>query len=81
MSIFAARTTLRSTDEAFTREVGRTIGERLEGGEILALVGELGAGKTTFVKGLAEGLGVVLVDLQTASVSVLSCVEIARGFW
>jgi len=58
MSIFANKTTLRSEDEAFTRSVGSTLGERLSGGEILVLIGELGAGKTTFVKGLAEGLGV-----------------------
>ncbi|OGD56960.1 tRNA (adenosine(37)-N6)-threonylcarbamoyltransferase complex ATPase subunit type 1 TsaE [Candidatus Berkelbacteria bacterium RBG_13_40_8] len=32
--------------------------KKLKGGEILALEGELGSGKTTFVKGLAEGLGV-----------------------
>lgn len=30
----------------------------LKGGEILALVGELGSGKTTFAKGLAQGLGI-----------------------
>jgi tRNA threonylcarbamoyladenosine biosynthesis protein TsaE len=58
MSIFADRMTLRSADAAFTREVGRTLGEKLEGGEIVVLVGELGSGKTTFVKGLAAGLGV-----------------------
>ncbi len=58
MSIFANKTTLRSDDEAFTRTVGRMLGERLSGGEILVLIGDLGAGKTTFVKGLAEGLGV-----------------------
>jgi len=31
---------------------------KLRGGEVLALIGELGAGKTAFVKGLAAGLGV-----------------------
>ncbi len=58
MSIFVNETTLRSADEAFTRTVGRLLGECLNGGEILVLIGDLGAGKTTFVKGLAEGLGV-----------------------
>jgi tRNA threonylcarbamoyladenosine biosynthesis protein TsaE len=58
MSIFADRMTFRSDGEAFTRDLGRTLGSLLEGGEIVVLVGELGAGKTTFVKGLAEGLGV-----------------------
>jgi tRNA threonylcarbamoyladenosine biosynthesis protein TsaE len=47
-----------SSSEADTRAWGRRLGERLVGGEALALVGELGAGKTRFVQGLAEGLGV-----------------------
>lgn len=41
-----------------TRALGRKIGERLTGGEIILLHGDLGAGKTLFTKGLAEGLSV-----------------------
>ena len=37
--------------------MGRSHASRLVGGEVLALVGELGAGKTHFIKGLAAGLG------------------------
>ncbi|MFZ5862623.1 MAG: tRNA (adenosine(37)-N6)-threonylcarbamoyltransferase complex ATPase subunit type 1 TsaE [Nitrospirota bacterium] len=47
-----------SRSEADTRAWGRRLGERLVGGETLALIGELGAGKTRFAQGLAEGLGV-----------------------
>jgi len=43
--------------EAETRETGRRLALSLRGGEVLCLEGPLGAGKTTFVKGLAEGLG------------------------
>lgn len=43
--------------EAETREAGRRLAALLRGGEVLSLEGPLGAGKTTFVKGLAEGLG------------------------
>jgi tRNA threonylcarbamoyladenosine biosynthesis protein TsaE len=38
--------------------LGRKIGSNLEGGKILALTGNLGAGKTTFIQGLAAGLGI-----------------------
>jgi len=43
--------------EAETRETGRRLAGVLRGGEVLSLEGPLGAGKTSFVKGLAEGLG------------------------
>jgi len=38
--------------------LGKKTAADLKGGETLALTGELGSGKTTFVQGLAEGLGV-----------------------
>jgi tRNA threonylcarbamoyladenosine biosynthesis protein TsaE len=41
-----------------TMSWGRRLGRLLQGGEIIGLVGELGAGKTGFVKGLAAGLEV-----------------------
>lgn len=37
---------------------GRAIASRLRGGEVIELIGDVGAGKTTFTKGLAEALGV-----------------------
>ena len=42
-----------SPDE--TIEIGRKIGAQLRGGEVLAVCGELGSGKTTFIQGLAQG--------------------------
>ena len=38
-------------------EAGRSLGETLTGGEVIALVGHLGAGKTHFSKGLINGIG------------------------
>lgn len=43
---------------AATFEVGRVLGELIKPGDFIALVGDLGAGKTQFVKGLAQGVGV-----------------------
>lgn len=40
------------------QEFGERVGAKLRGGEVLELVGDVGAGKTTFVRGLARGMGV-----------------------
>lgn len=40
-----------------TEKVGRFIGERLVGGDVVLLSGSLGAGKTCLVRGMAAGLG------------------------
>jgi tRNA threonylcarbamoyladenosine biosynthesis protein TsaE len=40
------------------QEIASRLGRTLETGDVIALVGPLGAGKTTFVQGLAAGLGV-----------------------
>jgi tRNA threonylcarbamoyladenosine biosynthesis protein TsaE len=40
------------------RELGKRIGGQLRAGDLLILSGPLGAGKTTLVQGIAEGLGV-----------------------
>ena len=45
----------RSAEE--TIELGRLIGERLRGGDIIAYKGSMGAGKTTMTRGLTLGLG------------------------
>jgi tRNA threonylcarbamoyladenosine biosynthesis protein TsaE len=41
-----------------TEELGAALGARLPAGSVVALLGELGTGKTTFVRGLARGLEV-----------------------
>lgn len=42
---------------AETEQLGEELGRGLHGGEVVLLQGELGAGKTAFVRGLARGLG------------------------
>lgn len=41
-----------------TEKVGERLGKRLKIGDIVLVMGELGAGKSVFVKGVAKGLGV-----------------------
>lgn len=50
--------TLASRSPAETRRIGERIGRALAAGDVVALVGELGAGKTALVQGIARGLGV-----------------------
>lgn len=49
---------LRSASAERTRALGQWLGERLAPGDVVLLVGELGAGKTVFAQGLGAGLGV-----------------------
>jgi len=46
-----------STSSENTIELAEEIGRKLRGGEIIELVSDLGGGKTTFVRGLAQGMG------------------------
>jgi tRNA threonylcarbamoyladenosine biosynthesis protein TsaE len=41
-----------------TQELGRALAAHLKPGDVVCLYGELGAGKTTYIQGLAAGLGV-----------------------
>lgn len=50
---FAAR------DAGMMVELGKALGRLVAPGDVIVLAGDLGAGKTTLVKGLAEGMGIV----------------------
>ena len=50
--------TMVSRSPAQTQSWGRRLGGLLTGGEVIGLAGELGSGKTCFVRGLAKGLNV-----------------------
>jgi tRNA threonylcarbamoyladenosine biosynthesis protein TsaE len=50
-------TTITSKSPEETMELGRRIGSRLQGGEVFAICGPLGSGKTHLIKGIAAGAG------------------------
>jgi tRNA threonylcarbamoyladenosine biosynthesis protein TsaE len=52
---------------AQTEALGRALGTRLRAGDLLALRGELGAGKTTLVRGVAAGMGIDPIDVRSPS--------------
>jgi tRNA threonylcarbamoyladenosine biosynthesis protein TsaE len=53
-----ANFTIQSGSDEQTVNLGRVMGRLLKEGDVVALVGELGAGKTWFTKGIAQGLGI-----------------------
>lgn len=49
---------LKTYSEDETKEIAEQLAPLLDRGDVLTLEGDLGAGKTTFTKGLAKGLGI-----------------------
>jgi len=62
---------ISSSSALETEQIGESLGKTLIGGDIIALVGELGAGKTVLTKGIARGLGYKEEFLITSPTYVL----------
>ncbi len=58
-------------DEAATRRAARELSLRLRPGDVVLLTGELGSGKTVFVRGLAEGLGLDPKEVASPTFSLV----------
>jgi tRNA threonylcarbamoyladenosine biosynthesis protein TsaE len=67
---------IESRSEAETIEIGRQLAGELPPGAVVLLSGELGAGKTAFVKGLAAGLG---IEQEEVSSPTFTLVQEYRG--
>lgn len=65
------RHTLSTHSPAETHALGRRLGEVLEEGDFVGLSGDLGAGKTHFVRGVAEGAGVPLHEVSSPTFSIV----------
>ena len=60
------------------KQLGRKIGMLVRGGEVIELVGDIGAGKTTFTKGLAAALGIE-DDVQSPTFTISRVYDSPRG--
>ena len=67
---------LYARSEAQTREIGAALAKTLSPGDVVALYGGLGMGKTAFVRGLAAGLG---LDEEQVSSPTFALVNEYRG--
>ena len=54
-----------------TESFGYSIGQLLHGGEVLALIGELGVGKTALVRGIVAGLGVPAASVTSPTFTIV----------
>lgn len=61
----------QSHSEAETRAIGARLAAQLQPGAVLLLSGDLGAGKTAFTKGLAEGLGIDAGDVTSPTFTLV----------
>lgn len=64
-------TTIATASESETAAVGRDLAATLRAGDVVLLYGDLGAGKTAFVKGLAEGLGVAREEVSSPTFTLV----------
>ena len=60
-----------TSSEEETSAAGERLAARLRGGDVLLLHGDLGAGKTAFVRGLARGLGASPEDVSSPTFTII----------
>ena len=63
--------TVTTHSEAETAAAGRDLAATLSAGDVVLLYGDLGAGKTAFVRGLAEGLEVPPADVSSPTFTLV----------
>ncbi len=63
--------TILTDSEQATAAAGERLAARLRPGDVLLLHGDLGAGKTAFVRGLARGLGAASEDVSSPTFTII----------
>jgi tRNA threonylcarbamoyladenosine biosynthesis protein TsaE len=63
---------ITSSSPRKTEQIGLLLGEILIKGDVIALSGELGTGKTTLVRGMAEGIGLEKEDVASPSFTLVN---------
>ncbi len=63
-------TTTNSTEA--TIELGKKFAQQLQGGDIILLEGELGSGKTTFIKGICEYFGISKGEVRSPTFTLIN---------
>jgi tRNA threonylcarbamoyladenosine biosynthesis protein TsaE len=62
---------LQTANESETSQAGEALGRTLRSGDVVLLFGDLGAGKTAFVRGLARGIGANPDDVSSPTFTLV----------
>ena len=68
---------MRSNSPAQTQAIGRHLAEKLQAGDVLLMLGDLGAGKSELTRGIAKGLGVT-ATVASPSFTILNVYDEGR---
>jgi len=63
--------TVETASEAETEAAGESLGRSLDAGSVVLLYGDLGAGKTAFVRGMARGVGALADEVSSPTFTLV----------
>lgn len=72
---------LKSSGPEETISIGKRIGSILKAGDVVCLYGDIGAGKTTLIKGIASAFGIADRDVTSASFTIIAEYDTSPTFY
>ncbi len=72
---------LKSSGPDETISIGRKLGSILKAGDVACLYGDIGAGKTTLIKGIAAAFGIEERDITSASFTIIAEYDTSPPFY